>query len=545
MNKRIQTSWRIALTMSIALALSACGGNSDSDDTTTPRADYYSFDGQVSGYYTDSPIANGELAIAQNGRLIATANSDANGDYSFDILTTDVDSSLPFILSGDAQGFAEAAQQYQLDELLQGITLTLPPVNTTSLFQGNAAADLDVDGEVLVELDSNSFVDTQGNIVEGEITAELFVIDPEIDIRLMPGEMITLDANGLEAPIESFGAITATFTDSSGEQLQLADGATANIRIPASGTNPPTEIPLFYFDAIAGMWIEEGSATLVNGFYEGVVSHFTTWNADRIYDTIIYSGCVVDSEDNPVDGARIGSRGIDYSGTSSTYSDADGNFSIPLKMDSSALISAESNYQSRTIEIETGTTDDALTECISLDEATTKITLTWGADPSDLDSHLFGPITDDTRFHIYYSSKIAFINGEELNLDVDDTSSFGPEVVTIPRFTQAGNYKYAVHNYSGTPNIEIGETLVEAIIDGIRYPITPPTGDAMEWWHVFEIDVANDLSFTITMINQWSDSAPESGSFDNGGDDGEPEPMSIQRKGSITKRMVETKYYAE
>lgn len=62
---------------------------------------------------------------------------------------------------------------------------------------------------------------------------------------------------------------------------------------------------------------------------------------------------------------------------------------------------------------------------------------------------------------------------------------------------------------------------------------------------MFEIDVANDLSFTITMINQWSDSAPESGSFDNGGDDGEPEPMSIQRKGSITKRMIETKYYAE
>lgn len=73
-----------------------------------------------------------------------------------------------------------------------------------------------------------------------------------------------------------------------------------------------------------------------------------------------------------------------------------------------------------------------------------RIVLTWGSTPSDLDSHLVGPTADDSKFHVYYGDKTY---GFEADLDVDDTSSYGPETVTIHSFNE-GIYTYAVHDYT-------------------------------------------------------------------------------------------------
>jgi len=72
------------------------------------------------------------------------------------------------------------------------------------------------------------------------------------------------------------------------------------------------------------------------------------------------------------------------------------------------------------------------------------IVLTWGSTPNDLDSHL-NSTYDGYRDHVYYSDK----NGYYSNLDVDDTSSYGPETVTIEDITKYSGYiTYAVHDYT-------------------------------------------------------------------------------------------------
>jgi len=80
----------------------------------------------------------------------------------------------------------------------------------------------------------------------------------------------------------------------------------------------------------------------------------------------------------------------------------------------------------------------------------TRIILTWGAIPSDLDSHLTGPLPDGTRFHMYYfyaESNDGSPYPQYVKLDLDEITSYGPETTTI--YEQLlGEYRFSVHDYS-------------------------------------------------------------------------------------------------
>ncbi|MEI6707900.1 MAG: tetratricopeptide repeat protein [Methylococcales bacterium] len=95
-----------------------------------------------------------------------------------------------------------------------------------------------------------------------------------------------------------------------------------------------------------------------------------------------------------------------------------------------------------------------------------RIVLNWGANPLDLDSHIVYP-----NNHIYFEN----MKGTDALLDVDDTTSFGPETITIERKHDNERYVYAVHNYSegSNPNstslsasqakvfVYVGQTLIK------------------------------------------------------------------------------------
>lgn len=76
----------------------------------------------------------------------------------------------------------------------------------------------------------------------------------------------------------------------------------------------------------------------------------------------------------------------------------------------------------------------------------TRIVLSWGQSPRDLDAHLTGPKDDGTRFNVYYNNRRC---GDYVDLDIDDTSSYGPETITI-RNQIAGIYRFSVHDYSNS-----------------------------------------------------------------------------------------------
>ena len=129
----------------------------------------------------------------------------------------------------------------------------------------------------------------------------------------------------------------------------------------------------------------------------------------------------------------------------------------------------------------------------TLNEDEIRIVLTWGSSPSDLDSHLIGRTPSDGTFNVYYSDKVYRYDGVEMaNLDVDDTSSYGPETITILENIY-GTYTYAVHNYSNRSSsnstaLSFSGAVVRVFVGSVQVAeYNVPTDQVGTYWTVFEI----------------------------------------------------------
>lgn len=105
-------------------------------------------------------------------------------------------------------------------------------------------------------------------------------------------------------------------------------------------------------------------------------------------------------------------------------------------------------YFSMTVVVDTTTPNQNAVVSPLMAAGQTRIVLTWGSTPEDLDSHLTGPIAgSSSRFHVFYSDLGSQAASPFAALDLDDTTSFGPETVTIYNQT-SGVYRYSVHDYT-------------------------------------------------------------------------------------------------
>jgi hypothetical protein len=341
---------------------------------------------------------------------------------------------------------------------------------------------------------------------------QLTAIDPALDASQMPGDFLTSDSQ----LIESAGAIVVTPRDASGNVLQLAAGKSATIRIPLStrGTVQATA-PLWYMNTQTGRWVQEGSATLAgtapNQYYEGSVSHFTTWNADFLYQSVNVHGCVQNAAGQRVSGVTITSDGVDYSGTANGYTNADGDFIVKMKKGARATISGRQGRGLQTNTVSTGpnAADTTLPACLVLADAANavKVRLTWGETPIDVDSWLFTPSGEA----ISYQNQGELGAAPYVNLDVDDTTSFGPEVVTIQRL-MVGTYRYGLHNFSGetSPNMTTSPVRVELDMGGRLQVFTLPAGEGSNSFvRLFDITVDARCNTTVTPVNTWLADIPQ------------------------------------
>lgn len=136
-----------------------------------------------------------------------------------------------------------------------------------------------------------------------------------------------------------------------------------------------------------------------------------------------------------------------------------------------------------------------LTPVLSDDEY--RIVLTWGAYPRDLDSHLTYYESYNLRMHVYYSNKIGTIGGVKVaELDLDDTSGYGPETVTLTfkkELISDGKIVYSVHNYTdgasstSTALSQSGATVRVYCGNKVTETFFVPENRSGTVWKVFEI----------------------------------------------------------
>ena len=152
----------------------------------------------------------------------------------------------------------------------------------------------------------------------------------------------------------------------------------------------------------------------------------------------------------------------------------------------------------------------------SIDNNELRVVLSWGENPSDLDSHLTGPdasnsgsATDESnRFHVYYGASATDV----AVLDTDDTSSYGPETITVSppsgsSSLRPGLYRYSVHHYSGSSDISNSNASVSLWVGSTLYrTYTPPAGSPGDnaVWTVFEIFIPSAGQATLYDINTFT-----------------------------------------
>lgn len=332
----------------------------------------------------------------------------------------------------------------------------------------------------------------------GNASAQITPIAEGNNSAVLAGNYI----DGSAAPIESFGGLDIRFTDSSGAALSLVAGQNATITIPVSSrwaSTLPSTIPLFYFDAATGRWVQQGTANLVGSYYQGTVSSIATWTSAQFYPTsVTYTGCVVDATNTPVIGATVSTDGINYSSAVSTTTDINGNFTLPLKTGTTAIVQASKDIRVSNSVTADGTVSNNNPTCLVL-SGVLAVRLTWGLNPHDLDSHTLGPAGS----HVYYIDKGSLTASPYIALDVDDVTSYGPEVTTVTKLAKSSTYRFYVHNYSNTfaPGQTGSPAKVELIIAGVPRVFAPPSGEGSNgYWHVF--DLATDASCGLTLTSR-------------------------------------------
>lgn len=168
----------------------------------------------------------------------------------------------------------------------QGARVTIPP-HALVYESGHAMRVHPVTGK-------NVGRDLTGQPVEGEVVAELAVVDPyTTDPRALPGPMLGVSAPGEpEVPLISAGMIEFRMT-SDGFPVQPAPGAFAelNLRVDTLPTDIQAEvltrkaIDKWYLDPVDGTWIHDGKWILTSDpmgapILYGLQSHFSWINAD-------------------------------------------------------------------------------------------------------------------------------------------------------------------------------------------------------------------------------------------------------------------------
>lgn len=140
----------------------------------------------------------------------------------------------------------------------------------------------------------------------------------------------------------------------------------------------------------------------------------------------------------------------------------------------------------------------------SMLEGQLRVVLSWGSSPNDLDSHMDIYLENDDYGHVYYGDKTFYSNDTlVVDLDLDDTTSYGPETTTIYE-AMPGEYYFYVYNFSYNYDTELSESGATVMVYTENsavptYVFSVPQGYGY-YWNVFTYNTTNGQLHPINEI---------------------------------------------
>jgi Carboxypeptidase regulatory-like domain len=381
----------------------------------------------------------------------------------------------------------------------------LTPFGTTAdVAVASGGTVTDTASTAAVTLPPNALVLAGGGSAPTTVGVRVTQIAVATDSHLLSGDYT--DDNG--DPLETFGGVTL----GSSTAVEVASGQTLTLSIPVSTRGvAPSTASLYRFDPGSGRWVDAGTASLAGGIYTATVAAFGQWMVGApIASPVTITGCVNDDAGAPAQNVRVEAEGISYSAISQATTNAQGQFTLTGRPSSRLLVSGRRGaFLTNAASVDVGAvTSFNITACLTLPVSNAAtMRLTWGASPSDIDSHLRTP----DGSHVYYASKGSLTTAPFASLDVDDVTGFGPEVTTIRR-PRVGIYRFYLHNFSQsfTPGMTGSPTRVELNYAGRPVVFSPPPGEGTAlYWHMFDLYIAPNCTMTLYRYNRWRADEPQ------------------------------------
>lgn len=240
-------------------------------------------------------------------------------------------------------------------------------------------------------------------------------------------------------------------------------------------------------------------------------------------------------KDKQIDGATVTlQKNGEQSAAATTNAQGQAALQTTFPDDASALlIVKKAGYSNLVVKCPCAGTTYAISPVMnSLDGM--RIVLNWGANPHDLDSHVVYPGN-----HVFFSNK----RGTDANLDVDNTTGFGPETITLTRKHVGERYVYAVHDYSdgGSPQTDrlgkssakvfvyVGQTLVKT------YYVPAGNGNL---WTVFAVTENGDFQDINTLSGTTSHERLQGAEFQSTMDHATVQTASISASGQADAKTL-------
>jgi hypothetical protein len=396
--------------------------------------------------------------------------------------------------------------------------------------------------------------DSSGVVVTGNVDCYLTPIDASAaDMPDAAPETFAAIAAGTGAQGTMVSSALMEVTcEQGGAEVNICSGDTANVRVPIYDPNcatdvdrNPPNIDAWYFDEADGNWQDYGNdfartcgatPNQNDSFYNGVVNHLTWINGDKWRDDACLTGLVY------VDGTTLTGTNLTVQCWGSGWRNSaqvgtDGRFciAVPKGYGYTCKVGDTSGWIPQTDWV-TGTANGPIvqfplatcpnTNCEEIDafvfaSPILTTTLTWGADPSDLDSHTFG-----NGVHVWFSDKSgspatkgSLASSPFIALDTDDTTGYGPEVTSVMPAVADGKYCFGIHLYSGsgamnqTSTDEFGNPKVATVTvtgNGVAQSFTAPSGTSTDYWRVYTVEFENGTvkSGSFTSVNDYVSEVP-------------------------------------